>query len=183
MNWLELILGQVLEAVYLSLFMIYTKRLDKHKIAFTLMMILEYVILINTIDFSLWVYVLYFTLAYMILKILHKKKSQIIDVFTLGIACLSIIVVNIIAFLLVMLPLNNYIVFVLVARISLFALLFKFKDKLPSIQKLYIHLWNRDDKVKKKIKSTTFRCMNVVLLNSIFYLLNIGILVYNIMRR
>lgn len=184
MNILELLLGQVLDALYFSLFIIHTKRLRGYNnILFIILMILEYIIILNTIEFSLWSYMLYFLISYIILKMIYNKKAQIIDVFVLCIACLTVILVNGLSFLIIMSILNNYILFVVIARLLLFGLLFIFKDRLYRIEKLYIHLWNRNDKVKKKMKSTTFRCMNIVLFNSIFYLINIGILIYNIMRR
>ena len=45
MNVLQLLLGQIPEAIYFALFMIFTKRLDKKQILFTVLMIIEYILL------------------------------------------------------------------------------------------------------------------------------------------
>ena len=42
---LELFLGQIPEAIFFSLFMIYTKRLKEKRILFTVLMTIEYLLL------------------------------------------------------------------------------------------------------------------------------------------
>ena len=62
---------------------------------------------------------------------------------------------------------NNYILYAVLTRIFMFAFLILFNNKLNRIQKIYKLLWNRNDKIKKKIKSTTFRSLNIVIFNII----------------
>ena len=64
----------------------------------------------------------------------------------------------------------------------MFTFLFIFKDKLNKIQKMYKKLWNRNDKEKNKIKSLTFRSINLVLFNIMFYIINLG-MIYAIFTR
>ena len=68
---------------------------------------------------------------------------------------------------------NNYMFYVILNRICIFLFLIIFRKKLPKIQKLYKKLWNRNDTVSKKMKSTTFRALNLVLFNIMFYVINV----------
>ena len=54
MNYLELFLGQIPEAIYFSLFMIYAKDLKEKRILFTILMIAEYLLLIYALPFNSW---------------------------------------------------------------------------------------------------------------------------------
>lgn len=173
MNVLQLLLGQIPEAIYFALFMIFTKKLDKKQTLFTILMIVEYILLLNVLLFSIWSHILYFAITYIILKLLYQEKSQITDVFTLGIASLLLMVVSAICYFTLNVFTVNTLIGNVVQKVVLFVLLFLIRHKLPNIQKLYKHLWNRNDKVPKFMKSTTFRCINLVVFNIMFYLINI----------
>ena len=54
----------------------------------------------------------------------------------------------------------------------MFLFVFGLNNKLYNIQKLYKKLWNRNDLVKKKIKTTTFRALNIVIFNVLFVILD-----------
>ena len=56
----------------------------------------------------------------------------------------------------------------------MFIVIFILRNKLPNINKLYIKLWNRNDNVPKKMKSTTFRALNTVVFNTMFFIINTG---------
>ena len=70
----------------------------------------------------------------------------------------------------------------IVVRVITFGLLFMFRNKLPKINNLYKKLWNRS-KFKYKIKSTTFRALNLVIFNISFVVINLGILFHNLYWR
>ena len=180
-NILEMLLGQVPEAIYFALFMIFTKRLKEKRVLFTILMVIEYLLLIRAIPYNLYSRIGYFVTTFLTLKILYKEKSQITDVFILAIASIILILIDIPLYLVISLFCSNYIVFVVTERIIIFILLILTRYKLPTIQKLYKKLWNRNDKEKKKIKSTTFRSLNVVLFNLSFYALNL-IMIYFIFK-
>ena len=118
-------------------------------------------------------------MTYMTLKVLYKETSQITDIFTFGIASLVLIICSIISGGLYLL---NPIIGIISSRVLPFMIIFIFRNKLYSIQKLYKCYWNRNDKVKTKIKSTTFRCLNVMIFNLMFYIINAGI-IYAILTR
>lgn len=102
-----------------------------------------------------------------------KKKAQITDIFTFTIASIILTLSCIILYFIVYTITKSYICFVIVNRIFIFGFIFVLKNKLYKIEKIYKKLWNRNDIVKKKIKTTTFRAINVVMFNGIFYALNI----------
>lgn len=179
MNMLEIVLGQIPEAVYFILFMILTKKLKEKRLLFTAIMICEYILCINIKMFSTWAHIIYTALTFITLKVLYKEKSQITDIFTFGIASLVLIVCSIISGGLYLL---NPIIGIISSRVLPFMIIFVFKNKLYNIQKLYKYHWNRNDKAKTKIKSATFRCLNVVIFNLMFYIINAS-MIYAILTR
>ena len=173
---LEEILGQIPKAKYFSLFMIYTKRLKEKRILFIVLMIVEYLLLKHFISFNIWFQISYTIITYIILKMLYKDKSQITDIFTFSIASIILILICGILYFPIWFTINNYILYAVLTRIFMFAFLILFNNKLNRIQKIYKLLWNRNDKIKKKIKSTTFRSLNIVIFNIMFYIINIGMI-------
>lgn len=171
MNLMELLLGYIPEAIYFALFMIYTKQLKEKRLLYITLMVLEYLLLKQFVHFSIYFQVAYTFITFIILKILYKERAQIIDIFTFTIASIFLIITSVISFLI---SGQNVILATIINRIIIFAILFGFNYKLNVIQNLYKKLWNRNDKVKKKIKTTTFRSLNVIIFNVIFYIINVG---------
>lgn len=180
MNLYELFLGQVPEAVYFALFLILTKKLKNKRLLFMVIMTIEYVLSMNIEMFSTWSHVIYTILVFVTLKVLYKEKAQITDVFTFGISSLFLIVFSAISFAIFM---PNTILVIVVSRALLFIFLLLFNKRLPKIQDLYKKLWNRNDKVKTKMKSTTFRSLNVVIFNLMFYVINVGMIYALLIRK
>lgn len=172
-NVLEMLLGQIPEAIYFSLFMIFTKQLKEKRILFIVLMILEYLIIQKLIHYDVWLQIIYTFSVFIILKVLYKEKSQITDIFTFTISSIFMIVIDMAVYFISSLFTNNFIIIITIDRILLFTTLFLLRNKLPKIQNLYKKLWNRNDKKEKKIKSATFRCINIVIFNITFYVLNI----------
>lgn len=166
---LELLLGQIPEAIYFALFMIYTKDLRHKRTIFIILMTLEYVLLLRAIPYSIYAHIGFFVITYIILKILYKERAQIIDVFTLGIASIILMLSSMICFVI---SNNNVVLATIINRILIFIILFVFNYKLNNIQALYKKVWNRSSN-KTKIKSTTFRSINLVIFNIMFYIINI----------
>ena len=174
MNILEIILGQIPEAVYFVVFMILVKGLKSRRFIFIISMIIEYLLVLNVLPYSIWSYVLYFILSFLLLKILYKDKSNVTDVFTIGIASIGLIITSVVSYFI---TLGNMISCAIVNRIILFVMLYVFRYKLCHINKLYNRLWNRG-KHSYKIKSTTFRALNLVIFNLSFVIINLGVIVY-----
>ena len=174
---LELLIGQIPEAIFFSLFMIYAKGLKEKRVLFTILMVIEYLLLKSFIHYNIWFQILYTFMTFIILKILYKEKSQITDIFTFTIASLIMGIVEGTLYFIVWKTINNYIIFVVLVKIIYILFFIFFHKKLHKIQSLYKILWNRkqdtNNKSKIRIKSTTFRCINIVLFNIIFYLINL----------
>ena len=172
----QLLLGQIPEAIYFALFMIFTKQLKEKRMLFTVLMILEYVSLKLVFPFNMWFHILYFGISFIVMKILYKERCQITDIFTLGIASLVMITINLITYILFLKLTGSYIITVIINRNSLCIALFSLRNKLSKIQNIYKLFWNRNDKIPKPMKSTTFRCINLVIFNLMFYAINICII-------
>ena len=175
---LELIIGQIPEAIFFALFMIYAKGLKEKRILFTVLMVIEYLLLKYSFQYSWLFQIGYMITTFLTLKILYKEKSQVTDLFILLIGYIYLIVVSAICFLPIQnnITFTNYIISCIVNRILLFSILFAFNSKLEKIQKIYKKFWNRDNKENKKIKSTTFRSLNIFVFNLIYFIINAGMI-------
>ena len=176
MNLMELLFGRIPEAIFFSLFMIFTKRLNSKRLLFTILVVFEYIILKSLITFNVWFQIIYTFLVFVILKVLYKDKAQIIDIFTFTLGSLIMGMIEIALYFIISLTINNFSVFVVLVNISYVLFFIVFHKKLYKIQELYKKLWNRNKKTINKMKSTTFRCINIVMFNIIFYLINLCIM-------
>lgn len=171
MNLTELFLGQIPEAIYFALFLIFTKELKTKRILFVILMILEYLLLIYTFKYN-WIFHIGFMITtFLTLKVLYKDMSQITDVFLLLISYIIMIISSGVCFL-IFAP--NVALAAIINRILLFIFVILFKNKLHAIQNIYKKLWNRSTNNSNKMKSTTFRSLNVVVFNIIYFIINAG---------
>lgn len=165
---LELLLGQIPEAIFFALFMIYAKGLKEKRMLFIILMVVEYLLLKYSFKYNWLFQIGYMITTFLTLKVLYKEKSQITDIFILLIAYIIMIVSSILCFTI---SLGNVIIATIINRIIIFLFIFLLKDKLIKIQNLYKNLWNRDTN-NTKIKTTTFRSINIVIFNILFGLIN-----------
>lgn len=176
MDLLQLFLGQIPEAIFFALFMIFTKQLKEKRILFILLMIVEYLLLKAVIKYNMWFQILYTFMTFVILKVLYKQKSQITDIFTFTIASFILILISTISYLIIWKTINIFIVSVILNRLLMIIFFIFMYGQLPKLQTIYKKFWNRDRTKQNKIKATTFRALNVVIFNIIFYIINIGML-------
>lgn len=172
---LELLLGQIPEAIYFSLFMIYAKNLKEKRIIFTVFMIAEYILLTRFLVYNIWFQIIYTFMVFIILKMLYKEKAQITDIFLftfstiiLGVFSVPLLFLNII--------IKNIYISCVISKILLFISFIFYKDKLNKYYIKVCKLWNRNDEEKRKIKSLTLRNICMVTFNVIFVLVNIVLL-------
>lgn len=178
----ELFLGQIPEAIYFALFMIYAKNLKEKRLLFILLMVAEYILLKQFLHFTIWFQVLYIAITYIILKLLYKEKAQITDIFTFCIASIYLMIVSVLYVFLIYPFVSNPVLHVIINRIILIGSIVLLNKRLYKIQGLYKKFWNRNDKITKKIKTTTFRSINLIVFNVMFYVINVG-LIYCILNR
>ena len=168
MNWLQLLLGQIPEGIFFAWFMILSKGLKNHRMTFVLCITFEYIFLLHCFHNTLAFYVLFMVLVYLILKAFYKEKSQITDIFILIIAYFYVCITSVICYFICF---SNVGFATLLNRLALFIPLLLFNYKLHSIQKLYKVQWNRGSP-DAKIKSATFRSLNLVLFYIFFVLIH-----------
>lgn len=172
MNWYELLMGKIPEAIFCALFIIVNKEIKEKRFIFTILMVVEYLLLKYALPYNSWFQVLYVVLTYLTLKVIYKDKSQITDIFIMVLAYIVIVITSIICYFVFANNGNNMIIANAINKFIMFLILFIMYKKNLIFQKIYKKLWNKSDK-KHKIKSTTFRSINLVLLNIIFVIINI----------
>ena len=175
MDLLELFLGKIPEAIFLALFLVFTKNIKEKRTLFTLYVVIEYLLLKLVFSYSSYFHILLAVLIYIGLKVFYKERSQITDVFILVIAYFYLGVTSIICYYLCF---GNVVLAALLNRLILFIPLLCFNYKVSCIQKLYKTQWNRGHS-EAKIKSTTFRSMNLILMYITFVFIH-GYLIFGI---
>ena len=172
---LEILLGRIPEAIYFALFMIFTKQLKEKRVLYVILMIIEYLLLEHVFHYQTWFQISYTFISFLILKLIYKEKAQVTDIFIFTISSIILILVSMITYFITWFTLDNLFIGNLIQKIILFIVLIICKPYLPCIQLLYKHLWNRNN-LPKKMKSTTFRALNVVIFNVLFYVINVGMI-------
>ena len=176
MDFAEILIGQIPEAIFFALFMIYTKNIKEKRLIFILLSVFNYIVLKSMIHYNIWFQVLFTIIECIDLKVLYKNKGNVTDIFTFSIASIVVIIISVLSYMIIWKTLGIYAYAVILNRILLALFLIVFHNKLYKINGLYKLLWNRNDKVKKKIKSTTFRALNITVFNILFYIINLGML-------
>lgn len=145
MIYLEILLGQIPEAVYYSLFFIFAKDLKGNKnVLFTLLMILSYII-IEKLTGVTYLFTLFYCIGtYFITKLIYKDKSNIIDIFLFIFSFLFIGTINIPCLFLNLIIKNIYFVCIL-SKIICFILIFLLRNKIRKFYLKFGSLWNRND--------------------------------------
>jgi len=171
---IEILIGQISEALYFALFLIYGKGLKNKRAIFTLLMIAEYLFLKHAVhlNYTIVFQITYTFFTYAFLKILYKEKSQITDIFLFTGSLIILL-----AFTIPFLWLNQYIgninIACAISKVCLFAFLFATRNKLNKWYKKYYSHWNRKHEGNPKIKSLTLRNASIVTFNLLFYITHI----------
>ena len=163
------------EAIFFSLFMIYAKGIKERRLLFIALTCIDYILLFKAFPNSIYSKVGFFIVTYILLKVLYKEKAQVTDIFLLAIASFVLIISCALFSIFFILNIFKYEYCTIANRIFLFGFLFIFGYKLNILQKMYKKYWNRNDKVNKKMKSLTFRNINIISFNVMFFLMHIGI--------
>lgn len=169
---LSILLGLLPETLYFTLFITYTKNIKENKVKLFLLIAISYCICILVQNFKILFYILLIVLIYISLKIVYKKKAQIIDVFIISIAYLWLGILSITLMNFVTNDYSNYFMILILQKILLF-IPFVFRHKFNIVYKKYCKLWNRSYKEKRKIKSITLRNISLILLNAYIFFMNI----------
>ena len=160
----SIVLGLLPEVLYFSLFLIYTKNIKEKKLKLFMLLAIGYILLIMICRYQFIFYLAYVVYSYFVLKYLYK--SQIIDFF---ICSIGLTYMTIVAYVGYQILGFNYVLYYIVARISLFSI-FTFKKHFNKLYLTYRSLWNRNDNAK--IKSLTIRNCSLLFINILILFFN-----------
>lgn len=173
---LNIIFGIIPEAIFFSLFIIFTKKYN-HKIknlVFTILMILGYIILKQLLPKNVYCQIIYILYVPLLMFLLYRNKFHISDIFVMSWASILMTLLQVIFLPLIYLfGKDSYMVMWILNRIITFALLILFRNKFNKIYKYFISQWNRNRENPNKIKSLTIRNICVISLNISIFILNL----------
>lgn len=170
---LTIFVGMLPEILYFTKFMEYCKNLKEHRIKFFILAILVYVLCILISQYKTLYYLAFIFLFYLIMKLTYKKKVQIIDLFVFSISLVYLTLTAFLCSLFIKEDMSNYYIVSAINRMTLF-IPFIFKKKFNIVYNKYKSLWNRNDNIKRPIKSITLRNISLVLLNSFIFIINLA---------
>lgn len=168
---MSFILGMLPDAIYFTLVLIIAKNIkEKRWILFSLICI-SYVALIIATRYNTMCYFLFIFILYGIIMIIYKDKTQIIDVFLIVFSAIYLTVLSVLCYFIT----DNYIISMILNKILLF-LPFLGKKYIRNLYVKYNNSWNKNDAVKRKIKSITLRIISIVSFCSMIYFINLVVL-------
>ena len=168
----SIVLGLLPEVLYFTLFLSYTKNIKEKRLRLGILIAVAYMLCMFIQRYQIIYYVGFVALVYLILKLIYKKKTQIIDVFIIEISQLYLAITTFLMFIFLKTDLSNYMLLYVINRILLF-IPFIFKNKFNILYQKYCKFWNRNDKEKRPIKSITLRNTSLIILNIGIFLMNI----------
>lgn len=178
---MDIIFGILPESLFFTLFMTFSKKLKNKRVLLFILLTINALFGKWLIYKNIFFYVVYFCISFLVIKLLYKENSDIIDFFTFSIASFIVIITELIAYILYYLGYNlynmNYMLFYLLEKIFLFGFVILSRK---IIRKKYLELrkyWNRAiDKRKRKKKSISVRLTSLMSLSILICLINIGLL-------
>ena len=173
---MNIILGLIPEAIFFSLFIIFTKNYkNKAKnIVFTLLMITGYIILKQILPRNVYCQIIYLAYVPLLMFLLYRNKFHISDVFVMSWASILITILQLIFLpFLYLFGNNSYFIMWILNRIITFVVLIFMKNKLNKIYKYFISQWNRNREKPNKFKALTIRNICVISLNISIFILNL----------
>jgi hypothetical protein len=175
--FLSLILGILPQALFFEFFVINIKGIKNKRFLLFILLYIMCILLNMIIRYNLYLYLLYTPLYYIIMKILYKKKTQIVDVFIIALSFAIMMTISALCSLIYKNNFNLYWIAYIVNNILLFSTLL-FKKQFQKFYKFYCSNWNR--KEGNKIRSITLRNISLISLNA--YILILSIMLINILK-
>lgn len=169
---MSILFGMIPEVLFFTLFLVNTKNLKEKKIKLFFGIMLVYIVCIMINRFKTLYYLLFIFGIYVVLKLLYKNKTEIIDIFIINIGLIYIAFLSAICFAFVGKSYIMYYAMMFLDKILLF-IPFIFRNKFNEIYKRYCSLWNRNDKVKRPIKSITLRNISLIGLNTFIFICDV----------
>jgi len=175
------ILVRLLEPIYFSLFLIYGKNLKSKRILFTIIMMFEFVMLTDIIEFNVLFQFLYTFMTFINLKVLYKEKAQITDIFLFAAASLILIAISAICFIIISITFKNIYIALILKTILMFLFIYIFKGNINKTYQKFYKYWNRHNN-PKVMKSLTLRNISIIIFNVMFWIINLGMIYKNFLN-
>lgn len=162
----SLLIGIIPDVIFLSLFIIYAKKIETKKILFFILLLIDYIVTLIILKYQTLFYILFIIIEYIILIILYKEEIQLIDSFVITFPFLVLFLMSCIYYFLI----PNYMLACILEKITILILVFLFKNRINIVYKKYKHFWNRNKEEVRKIKSITLRNISLILMYIFIFL-------------
>lgn len=169
---ISIFLGLIPEVLYFTFFLICTKRIKEKRIVLCTLITIAYILCMFIKKYQIIYYIIFVALIYIILKILYKEETQLVDIFVVSISTIYLTGISYLCFCFLKKDLSNYYVLLIIDRVLLI-IPFIFKKYFNTCYEQYKKLWNRNDNEKRLIKSITLRNISLITVNIGIFLLNI----------
>lgn len=168
---MSFLLGMLPDTIYFTMSLIIAKNIKEKRTILFFLICISYAVLVMLTRYNTMCYFLFIFILYGIMMVIYKDKAQMIDIFLIVFSAIYLSILSVICYFIT----DNYIINTILNRVLLF---------LPFLGKKYIHKlyikynnsWNRNDAVKRKIKSVTLRIISVVLFCSMIYFIDLVVL-------
>lgn len=169
---MSILLGMIPEVLFFTLFLVYTKNIKEKRLKLFLLIMISYILCITLVEHKALYYIIFMVLIYLSLKLLYKERTQIIDIFIINISFIYVGFISAICYAFVNNNFINYYIMLIFNRALLF-IPFILKNKMYLFYKEYCKLWNRNDKIKRPIKSITLRNISLIALNIFIFVCDV----------
>lgn len=170
---LSLILGILPQALYFMLFLTKTKEIKSKRILLTILFYIIIALMVMITRYNLYLYLLIIPLIYGAMKLLYKRKAQIIDIFLIASGFGYMIIISYLCSFIYKNNYNLYWIAYAINNILLFSI-FAFMNRLKALYRKYIKVWNRNP--NNKVRSISVRNVSLLLLNAFIFILDVFII-------
>lgn len=165
---INILLGALPEIIFFSLYLIFIKQLKTKKIVLSIMIFINYMVFIILKRYVVINYIIFSACTYIILKVLYKDQTKVIDIFVFSVAFIYVSLISWLCYFII----PDYLVAFIINRIVLFIPLV-FRKQLQKMYEFYRCLWERNDEIRKPIKSITTRNISLFAINLFIFFANI----------
>ena len=160
---ISLLLGAIPDVLYYYLYITKIKEIKSRRIILFILILCIYLIFNLFIAYNFYFYIVYDILIYFLLKFIYK--SEIVDLFIIIFMDFYMLLTS---FMFINLIPNYYLAYAIYRIFLFFPLIFR--KNLKHIYTKYNKFWNRNDNIKKPIKSLTLRNISLTILNLLIVL-------------
>lgn len=173
---MSLLFGIVPEAIYFTFYLCKMKNLKNKKLL--LFVAIGVLIILATMlsNYNLYLYLLLILGIYAVIKLLYKRKVQIIDIFVIDCLYAYLMIVSFVSFYVFKNNVEMYWYAYVLDRILLFIPTVVAK-KLKMLYNLYCKLWNRNE--RNKLRSISVRNTSLILMNVFIFIINAFLIYIN----